>query len=60
MPQISLDTTIDLVMRLLDDIDGGAPISPARTAHLRNMLLRTEGSCPTRCSRFAVLHKSLR
>ncbi|CAL8464523.1 g4058 [Coccomyxa elongata] len=42
MPQISLDTTIDLVMRLLDDIDGGAPISPARTAHLRNMLLRTE------------------
>ncbi|BDA49607.1 probable cAMP-specific 3',5'-cyclic phosphodiesterase 4C at C-terminar half [Coccomyxa sp. Obi] len=42
MPQISLDTTIDLVMRLLDDIDVGAPISPARTAHLRNMLLCTE------------------
>lgn len=45
-PQISLDTTIDLVMRLLDDIDGGAPITAARTAHLRNMLLRTEGISP--------------
>lgn len=41
--QISMQTTMDLLMRLLDDIDAGIPITPLRTAQLRRMLLQTGG-----------------
>lgn len=56
---------MDLVMRLLDDIDTGRTIEPARTAHLREKLLRTEGAraialkiqAPQQLSKYDILWK---
>ena len=41
--QLSMQTTLDLVLLLLDDIDAGQAISPERTQQLRAILLNDDG-----------------
>ena len=43
-PQMSMHTTLDLVLLLLDDIDAGRDIDPLRTEQLRVALLSTDGA----------------
>jgi len=41
--QMSMQTTVDLVLLLLDDIDAGRAVDPLRTEQLRSTLLSNDG-----------------
>ncbi len=41
--QLNMQTTLDLVLLLLDDIDAGQAITPERTQQLRTILLNDDG-----------------
>ena len=42
-PQMSMQTTLDLVLLLLDDIDAGRDVDALRTEQLRNAIFSSEG-----------------
>ena len=43
-PQMSMHTTLDLVLLLLDDLDAGRDIDRLRTEQLRAALLSSDGA----------------
>ena len=43
-PQMSMQTTLDLVLLLLDDIDAGRDVDALRTEQLRNAIFSSEGA----------------